>query len=69
MSRRIFKMFRFAQHDNKGHRHPECPFSVILRDVSPEESLRCFAPLNMTVQCTVILSAYLPVILSEAKDL
>ena len=30
-------------------------FSVILRDASPEESLRCFAPLNMTVKGTVIL--------------
>ena len=41
-------MFRFAQHDHKS--------TVILRDDSPEESLRCFASLNMTIQGTVILS-------------
>ena len=48
-SRRIFsEMFRSAQHDRKS--------TVILRDVSPEESsLRCFAPLNMTIKGTVIL--------------
>ena len=48
-SRRISKMFRRSapQHDI---------FIVILRDVCPEESsLRCFAPLNMTIKGTVIL--------------